>query len=406
MNILFLTNCMKQPDDVDKGITNVAYDFAKTWSEQGHKVIVIHFENKYPVFFYLFPKFVYDLLKKKQNITIPSYSSRKKLIRKDNDVLIVRYPITKIIPHTAFFQKQYKNQFNKIITLLKSNSFKPDVITGHWLEPQLKMVNDLGNYYGAKKGFVIHGELPNNLKDEYKNYIKHLDCFFFRSDSTLNKSINDSNLNYLSAKKTKVCYSGIPTSYVTGAILRTDWKSNNYLHVIFVGRLIAYKRVDSIIKALHVAFPNNNFTFDIVGDGSEMDRLKKMVDHYGVSKQVVFHGRVDRDDVQNLMKDADCFAMISENEVFGLVYLEAMANGCITIASKDGGVDGIIKNEFNGYLCSQGDYKELAKILKKINQMKSEEVLMIRQNALNTVKNFTDEKVAEKYLNNILYSGD
>jgi len=34
--------------------------------------------------------------------------------------------------------------------------------------------------------------------------------------------------------------------------------------------------------------------------------------------------------------------MISTDEIFGLAYLEAMAASCITIASKDGGVYGII----------------------------------------------------------------
>ena len=36
--------------------------------------------------------------------------------------------------------------------------------------------------------------------------------------------------------------------------------------------------------------------------------------------------------------------MISSSETFGLVYLEAMAAGCITIASRDEGFDGIIKD--------------------------------------------------------------
>ena len=36
--------------------------------------------------------------------------------------------------------------------------------------------------------------------------------------------------------------------------------------------------------------------------------------------------------------------MISELETFGLVYIEAMAAGCITIASRNEGFDGIIKD--------------------------------------------------------------
>ena len=34
--------------------------------------------------------------------------------------------------------------------------------------------------------------------------------------------------------------------------------------------------------------------------------------------------------------------MVSDNETFGMVYIEAMLAGCVTIASKAGGVDGVI----------------------------------------------------------------
>ena len=41
--------------------------------------------------------------------------------------------------------------------------------------------------------------------------------------------------------------------------------------------------------------------------------------------------------------------MISKNEAFGLVYLEAMLAGCI-VASRNG-IDGIIIDGYNGFLC-------------------------------------------------------
>ena len=38
-----------------------------------------------------------------------------------------------------------------------------------------------------------------------------------------------------------------------------------------------------------------------------------------------------------------------QREAYGLVYLEAMARGCITIASRDEGFDGVIKDGINGF---------------------------------------------------------
>ena len=50
-------------------------------------------------------------------------------------------------------------------------------------------------------------------------------------------------------------------------------------------------------------------------------------------------------------------------KTFGLVYLEAMARGCITVASRDEGFDGIIQDGVNGFLCKSGDETELVQYL-------------------------------------------
>ena len=116
---------------------------------------------------------------------------------------------------------------------------------------------------------------------------------------------------------------------------------------------------------------------------------------------VKFHGRLSRDQVQEKLREADCFAMISENEVFGLVYLEAMASGCLTIASRDGGVDGIIVDSVNGFLCEQGNAVELSEILNKVSTLEKSEAMRIRQEALKTVSDYSDNRVAQRYLTDI-----
>ena len=51
------------------------------------------------------------------------------------------------------------------------------------------------------------------------------------------------------------------------------------------------------------------------------------------------------------MRESDIFILPSRNETFGMVYMEAMASGCITVCSKNDGVDGIIRDGINGFLC-------------------------------------------------------
>jgi L-malate glycosyltransferase len=401
MNILLLTNCIAQPDDTDKSVNDIVFSFAKEWQAAGHRVVVINSESKFIYAFYKVPKFILKELKRRGNFTVPSIASRKKLEWEKNGVKILRLPMFKLYPHAAFSSKQYDKQKGQIIEYLDSLSFVPDVITGHWMEPQLKLVNSLGDYYGAKKALVIHGELPNKMSNEYQNLISELDILFFRSRFVRDKMAKIYGGKFLSTEKVKICYSGIPDEFVENQKKRNDWKKNGVIKFIYVGRLERYKRIDAILEGLVKAFPKNDFILEIVGDGPEKENLISKAIELNILNNVSFVGRIPRSDVIKRMNEADCFLMISENEVFGLVYLEAMACGCLTVAAFDGGVDGIIVSKVNGFLCSQGDSESLKKVLEQINNLENNEVEMIRNSAYATVKNYTDSQAAKDYLGQI-----
>jgi len=260
----------------------------------------------------------------------------------------------------------------------------------------------LGEIYNARTGFVVHGELPKNFDEEHKSYIQNLNCFFTRSEPVKRKMLADPTWDYLIPGKTKVCCPGIPDEFLSTLSIRRDWKKNGIFRIIFVGRLIRYKRLDATLNAIKKAFPNGGYVFDIVGDGPEKENWETLACKLGIGDHVVFHGRVPRTQVIEMMSNADCFVMISENEVFGLVYLEAMACGCITVASVDGGIDGIIVNGENGFLCDQGDEDNLSELLLEINTLNPDVVGSVRASAWKTVQNYSDSKVAERYLNDIV----
>ena len=94
--------------------------------------------------------------------------------------------------------------------------------------------------------------------------------------------------------------------------------------------------------------------------------------------------------------------MVSEKETFGMVYIEAMLAGCVTIASEGGGVDGIIVNGKNGFVSPEGNVNALTELYKKIEMMSDESINQLRKNAIYSALRFKDSTVAEKYLNDIL----
>ena len=139
-----------------------------------------------------------------------------------------------------------------------------------------------------------------------------------------------------------------------------------------------------------------------MGEGQLREELEDCAKKNCFSDRIVFTGRVERDALIKMMYQSDAFALVSEKEVFGLVYLEAMLQGCIVIAAKGGGVDGIIVDGVNGFLCEQGNYKELSKIISKILRMTDTERKQISEKATITAAQYSDSKVAKRYLSNIM----
>ena len=113
-------------------------------------------------------------------------------------------------------------------------------------------------------------------------------------------------------------------------------------------------------------------------------------------------GHIKREKIKDMYDAADCMIMISRNEAYGLVYLEAMARGCIVIASRREGIDGIIEDGKNGFLCNAGDVDDLVDTIHRINTLLPTERYIISNNAINTAKRLSDRNAAKMYLDDVI----
>jgi glycosyltransferase involved in cell wall biosynthesis len=200
-------------------------------------------------------------------------------------------------------------------------------------------------------------------------------------------------------KKTFICYSGVPEQYISQNIVR-DF-SNRTNNFIFIGQLIERKYPSQLLHAIKEVFPEKNYHISFVGGGYKEEEILSTAKLLDIIDNVTLIGKTSRDQIIHYLDISDIFIMISRDEVFGLVYLEAMARGCITIGSRNEGIDGVIEHGTNGFLCEAGNSEELSAILKHINSLSKEELIKISQNAIQTAKEMTDYKVAEKYINTV-----
>lgn len=395
-NVLLITNIYPM-NDKSYGGTPVCHFFSREWKAMGYNVKVVHFESLFPRLYYVVGKLFNKYIQAKTGCVAYTNTPRKSQGYFVEDISVLLVPILKFIPHTNFSLKRVEQALSIVYGELVKDNFVPDIITGHFLLPQLEMLYYMKQKFpDAKTCMVLHsdGAHLSRIYKHYREYMQNVDVWGFRSEAFRHKFEE----LYGRLNRTFICYSGIPEKYVE--IVRRDF-SQGVKKFVFVGSLYKLKRVEDTIMALNKVFPEKGFTFDIVGDGAERENLHSLVRHLHLEKQVTFHGQLSRDEAQKVICQADCFVMVSSREAFGLVYVEAMAKGCLTIATKGQGIDGVIVNGENGFLCEAENVNQLALLITRIISLSPKELKRISCNAIMTAQNMTDRKVAEHYINSI-----
>ncbi|WP_197451936.1 glycosyltransferase family 4 protein [Rosistilla carotiformis] len=73
----------------------------------------------------------------------------------------------------------------------------------------------------------------------------------------------------------------------------------------------------------------------VVGAGKHLDSFRKQVLQSGCQEHVVIHGFLTNEKLLELYRQSRVFCMPSHGEGFGIVYLEAMSQGCVPIGSTE-----------------------------------------------------------------------
>ena len=340
MKILVITDLYPIKDN-EKFTPKTIKNFVDGWEELGHEVRVIK------------PNFIFN-----------SFLRRKPFYKSDiyGNVENINY----FLPFIGNIKNKIKTEFTPDIVIahmpsgvISANKLKLPFVAGVHVSDLEVLTNPIYSIY-----------FKPELEKAYKNATK-IAC---RSNVLKQKFLK---LYPEYENKTFVCYSGIDFEPI-----KRNWQPSGKIRVLTCANLIKRKNVDLVIKECE----NLNVELRIIGDGKELKNLKKL------SSKPVFLGYLPHVKVLEEMKKADIFALPSINETFGMVYLEAMASGCITVCRKDDGVSGIIKNGENGYFWEDGI---IEKIINSKNQNK------ILENSYQTLKNYTSLGACKNYLLNI-----
>lgn len=153
--------------------------------------------------------------------------------------------------------------------------------------------------------------------------------------------------------------------------------------ILFVGRLATQKGVHELLRAV-ADLADGEVTLRFAGAGPERARLEAASAEAGI--HAIFDGPLPPADVARLMRQAAVVAVPSTYpEGLGLVAIEAMAAGALTVASAIGALGESVKQGDTGWLVPPGDVAALTQALREALSMTSAsditELTAIRQRA-------------------------
>jgi len=307
--------------------------------------------------------------------------------------------VTVIKEHSNFYFKsqpvsyRYKS-LNKLI-------LESDVIHHHYPFPtmELALLFNLKKLEGKKFIITWHANIKNSRwswVEKFYNLIinkllKRADSIVVTSPQTLESS------QILKQYQSKV--EVIPLSFDPkfSSSKRKEYPTERVFNLLFVGKLRKYKGLEYLLKAIE-SLP---VKLNIVGDGEEKEALVRQVEFLNLKNKVRFYFDLSDHDLSLMFKKSDLFILpsINEAEAFGVVQLEAMANGLPVINTNlRSGVPYVSLNEITGLTVEPKNSEALMEAIKRIIFNKSLfEKFSI--NCLSRSVKFSRNKMAQSYIN-------
>ncbi len=137
------------------------------------------------------------------------------------------------------------------------------------------------------------------------------------------------------------------------------------LRVLSLGRLCPTSKGTNWLPTIMAPLSAETATLTVAGDGKGRAELERLAEPLG--KRIRFMGSVPAAQVPRFMAAADVFLFPSRFEGFGITLIEAMAAGCVPVASHIAGVtDAIIDHEETGLLFPVGDTRQATAHLQRL----------------------------------------
>ena len=253
------------------------------------------------------------------------------------------------------------------------------VTHGHFNNFAKKLVVKLTKYYCEKKCDQVI--VPTN---------KIKDLFINKYNITKNINVIPTGIDLTRFKLTESLQKD-----VTKIKKKYKIKDTNFV-IGSVGRIATEKSFDKLLhNAKDLINKNPNIIVMLVGDGPELNNLKKLAKDLDIEQNVIFTGKVPYDKVPSYYNVFDLMTSFSVTETQGLTILEGLAASKPTLCINDESFKTTIENNYNGYLFNN-DTEFQKYIITLMTDKKLYNTLAC--NALNSIYKYSKEVFASEVL--------
>lgn len=175
---------------------------------------------------------------------------------------------------------------------------------------------------------LVNGFIGHFLERNYLRY--HFDGYIAVSNFTKKMLIDKMGI---CKDKIEVVYNGIDLELYKSVDIDKKYESPT---IVTICRLVSYKRVDDLIKAVNILrteFPD--IKLKIIGAGPEREYLIGLAKKLRLQNNIDFLGKIsDTKEMIKILKKSHVFVLSSIVEGFGMVVVEAMASGIPYVVSE------------------------------------------------------------------------
>jgi glycosyltransferase involved in cell wall biosynthesis len=172
---------------------------------------------------------------------------------------------------------------------------------------------------------------------------------------------------------------------------------NEVFNIIFLSRIHPKKGLEKLFEA--IAQLNINLKLKIAGSGEDayIEELKNLAIKLNIDTKIEWIGWIDRTEKFKELQNSDLFILVSLNENFANVVIEALHMGTAVFISENVGLADFVKEKNLGWVSTL----EVESIVEKLNEAYNdkEKLMFIRQNGRTIIEQvFCEDVLIRQYV--------